>query len=103
MLEKPSKGSPCNGCGVCCLAEPCPVSKEIFKLPECPALEHDGTRYNCGLMIRPDRYLDLDSPQNYDGSGYIPIAIFALGNDFVAKYFRCLIGADVGVGCDSDD
>jgi len=22
---KPPLGAPCNGCGVCCLAEPCPV------------------------------------------------------------------------------
>ena len=22
---KPAEGAPCNGCGVCCLAEPCPM------------------------------------------------------------------------------
>ena len=22
---KPAEGAPCNGCGLCCLAEPCPL------------------------------------------------------------------------------
>ena len=28
---KPPEGAPCNGCGVCCLAEPCPVGMLVSR------------------------------------------------------------------------
>jgi hypothetical protein len=28
---KPATGSPCNGCGVCCLAEPCPLGMLVSR------------------------------------------------------------------------
>ncbi|MBQ0920722.1 hypothetical protein KBW71_20000 [Hydrogenophaga aromaticivorans] len=28
---KPVLGAPCNGCGVCCLAEPCPLGQVISR------------------------------------------------------------------------
>ncbi|WP_290900437.1 hypothetical protein [Aquabacterium sp.] len=57
---KPAEGAPCNGCGVCCLAEPCPVGMLISRKRQgaCDALvwsEASDTapaRYQCGLMLR---------------------------------------------------
>jgi hypothetical protein len=57
---KPPEGAPCNGCGVCCLAEPCPVGMLVSRKRHgaCDALvwtEAHGTspaRYQCGLMLR---------------------------------------------------
>ncbi|MDN3923005.1 hypothetical protein [Roseateles violae] len=51
---KPAPGQPCNGCGVCCLAEPCPVGivVSLRRHGACRALrwsEDDG-RYVCGLL-----------------------------------------------------
>ncbi len=57
---KPAWGSACNGCGVCCLSQPCPVGILVsLKLSgACHALRWDAaaTRYRCGLMastLRP--------------------------------------------------
>ena len=54
---KPPEGKPCNGCGVCCLAEPCPVGMVVslsLRGP-CAALRWDGEqrRYRCGLLGTP--------------------------------------------------
>ena len=54
---KPAEGQPCNGCGVCCLAEPCPVGILVSfrRHGACKALRwsDEQTRYVCGLMARP--------------------------------------------------
>ncbi|MBI2732700.1 MAG: hypothetical protein HYX44_05175 [Aquabacterium sp.] len=52
---KPAVGEPCNGCGVCCLAEPCPVGVIVSRKRHgaCKALvwsQSDG-RYFCGLLV----------------------------------------------------
>ncbi|POA97334.1 hypothetical protein C2134_15955 [Chromobacterium sinusclupearum] len=56
---KPAAGQPCNGCGVCCAAAPCPLSRLLLKhrAGPCPALEWDAPRYRCGLLQTPRRYL----------------------------------------------
>jgi hypothetical protein len=56
---KPATGQPCNGCGVCCLAEPCPVGMLVSRKRHgaCKALvwvEADR-RYRCGLMLAGQR------------------------------------------------
>ena len=52
--EKPVWGAACNGCGVCCLAETCPVGMVISgrRQGACRALRWDakGASYRCGLM-----------------------------------------------------
>jgi len=58
---KPAMGTPCNGCGVCCAAEPCPVSLALLwphKSP-CTALTWDDTnqRYLCGMATQPSKHL----------------------------------------------
>ncbi|MCE4536103.1 hypothetical protein LXT12_02360 [Pelomonas sp. P7] len=49
---KPAPGQPCNGCGVCCLAEPCPLGVVLSRRLRgaCVALRWDGARYLCGAL-----------------------------------------------------
>lgn len=51
---KPPEGAPCNGCGVCCLAEPCPVGMLVSRKRHgaCDLLRWSGAqgRYVCGLL-----------------------------------------------------
>jgi len=58
---KPVLGSPCNGCGVCCLAETCPAALLLFRRRRgpCPALAWDDTanRYQCDLVQAPGLHL----------------------------------------------
>lgn len=53
---KPAPGAPCNGCGVCCMAEPCPLGVVLSRrlAGRCVALRWNGARYVCGaLSARP--------------------------------------------------
>ncbi len=58
---KPAEGQACNGCGVCCLAEPCPLGMAWSGRREgaCAALHWSETslRYECGLVSRPVDHL----------------------------------------------
>ena len=51
---KPVLGTACNGCGVCCLAEPCPAGMlvSLRRRGACHALRwsDEERRYRCGLM-----------------------------------------------------
>lgn len=52
---KPALGQPCNGCGICCLAEPCPLGILLFRkrTGACPALRWDSAanHYRCGALV----------------------------------------------------
>jgi len=54
---KPALGAICNGCGVCCLSEPCPLGMLLSRRRHgrCIALRWDepGSRYRCGMVIGP--------------------------------------------------
>lgn len=63
--DYPGHGKPCNGCGICCRAELCPVGMAVFTptVPApshvpgpCPALEREGERFRCGLVNNPAKY-----------------------------------------------
>ncbi len=49
---KPAVGAACNGCGVCCLTEPCPLGILLSRRLQgaCTALQWDGARYVCGVL-----------------------------------------------------
>jgi len=55
---KPPIGAACNGCGVCCSAEPCPLGMllSLRGRGRCRLLRFDAerSRYRCGLMARVD-------------------------------------------------
>lgn len=58
---KPLLGAPCNGCGICCLAEPCPVGMLVSRRRRgaCAALRWDAAqvRYRCGMVSAPAEVL----------------------------------------------
>lgn len=51
---KPPLGAACNGCGVCCLAEPCPAGQllTLRRRGACRLLAWDAPqrRYRCSLL-----------------------------------------------------
>ncbi len=78
-------GAACNGCGVCCLAEPCPAGGllTLRRRGACRLLRWDeaAAMYRCGLL---------------DGSAFGPAAL----GRWIAARARRWIAA--GRGCDSD-
>ncbi|WP_310740843.1 hypothetical protein [Aquincola sp. J276] len=56
---KPAAGQPCNGCGVCCAAEPCPVGMLVSRrrTGRCRALVWQQGRYRCGMVSHTARHL----------------------------------------------
>jgi hypothetical protein len=58
---KPAVGAPCNGCGVCCAAEPCPLGMWLSRRRRgaCVALGWDEgvALYRCGALAAPARWL----------------------------------------------
>jgi hypothetical protein len=87
--SKPALGAPCNGCGVCCAALPCPLSRLLLghRTGSCPALQwrEAGQRYVCGMVLAPATFL-----------GWLPRRC----NAFAAR--RCARWIAAGIGCDSD-
>jgi hypothetical protein len=58
---KPPVGQACNGCGVCCADEPCPLGQLASRRRRgrCSALAWDERLglYRCGLLTRPAEHL----------------------------------------------
>ena len=86
---KPPEGAPCNGCGVCCAAEPCPIGMLVSgrRTGACVALSWnpDLGRYRCGLVETPAAVLPR-----------LPAALAPL----LSRLARRWISA--ASGCDSD-
>ncbi|MFT4012323.1 MAG: hypothetical protein QM682_02760 [Paracoccus sp. (in: a-proteobacteria)] len=87
ILAKPPHGQPCNGCGLCCMAERCPLAVVVFGPGDrCPALEDQGgLRFGCGLIANPLRYA--------------PRLVKRHGGAAVSAAAAVLVGA--GHGCDA--
>jgi hypothetical protein len=83
---KPAPGANCNGCGVCCAAEPCPLGMLLSRRRRgaCVALAWDepAARYRCGVLVQPRRWLR-----------WLPVT---LARHAAARWIAA------GQGCDSD-
>ena len=94
---KPALGSPCNGCGVCCLLEPCPLGVLLsgFRKGACRALrwQEDGHIYRCGAITDPQEVLAERLPSLWRPAA----ALVADGLPVLAKRWVC-----AGSGCDCD-
>jgi Fe-S-cluster-containing hydrogenase component 2 len=57
---KPAWGAPCNGCGLCCAAEPCPLGMLVSRRRRgrCAALLWSDAqqRHLCGMVTEPHRH-----------------------------------------------
>jgi len=64
---KPQIGTPCNGCGVCCLVAPCPLGMvlSLKRQGACDALRWStvGAQYRCGAVEAPQDVLEQALPQ----------------------------------------
>ena len=85
---KPAEGAPCNGCGLCCLAEPCPLGVLVSRRRRgaCVALRWSDVdqRYWCGMVTDPAGVTGLTHP-------WAVRAMSALARRWIAS----------GVGCDA--
>lgn len=85
---KPRFGEACNGCGLCCAAEPGGLALDLMRADPaaaCPALEWEAGRFYCGLIRWASRYLDL--PHDW-------------ADAHLGSVFSEALGA--GRGCDAD-
>ncbi|MCV2363795.1 hypothetical protein LNV23_10065 [Paucibacter sp. DJ1R-11] len=93
---KPARGLPCNGCGLCCLSEPCPIGVLVSRKRQgrCNALRWSAEerRYVCGMLSTPWRHLGATRPWANDAA--------RRRNRLLARLCRRWIAA--GVGCDAD-
>lgn len=88
---KPAPGRPCNGCGVCCLAEPCPVGMLVSRRRHgaCAALQWSDAqqRYLCGMLVAPLEVLGWQ--------GWVGPRLAALLSRASARFIAA------GIGCDA--
>lgn len=94
---KPASGAPCNGCGVCCLSEPCPLGMLLShrRTGACAAVRWDAAanQYRCGAMVDATAVLHQALPP---GLRWLASATAPL----LRRLARRWIAA--GQGCDSD-
>lgn len=90
---KPAWGAPCNGCGVCCLIEPCPIGLLLSRRRRgpCVALRwvEAERRYRCGAVAAPGEVLGW-------GQGPWGRGLSALARPVLARWIAA------GRGCDCD-
>ena len=63
---KPALGQACNGCGVCCLLEPCPLGQVLMRRRQgaCAFLAwHDASAsYRCTALTQPQQVARASLP-----------------------------------------
>jgi hypothetical protein len=94
---KPPMGAPCNGCGLCCLAEPCPLGVLLSRsrMGPCKALQwvEDQRQYRCGALS--------GASASQVSSWWMPLHRMQQAMGWLkARVLRRWIAA--GVGCDCD-
>ena len=94
---KPVMGGACNGCGVCCLLEPCPLGVVLsgYRQGPCRALRWDADAliYRCGAITAPREVLAQRLPHWLQWA--VPLLAGVLG-------VAALRWVAAGQGCDCD-
>lgn len=97
---KPAPGAPCNGCGVCCLLEPCPLGMILSRRRHgaCVAVHWDdeALQYRCGALMAPVKVLQQILPARLRRWAPWLSPGLAPGLAWLAKRWIA-----VGQGCDS--
>jgi hypothetical protein len=87
---KPPEAAPCNGCGVCCAAEPCPVGMLVSgrRSGACVALSWNPELglYRCGLVETPTAVLPR-----------LPAALAPLLSRLARRWISAASGCDSGL------
>ena len=93
---KPLAGAPCNGCGVCCLVEPCPLGVLLSRSRRgaCQALRWNAehARYQCGAVVAPADVVQRALPAGW--GVFLPVLV-----PLLPRVAMRWIAA--GQGCDS--
>ena len=94
---KPVEGAPCNGCGVCCLAQPCPLGMVLSgrRNGACAALRWEDvtSRYICGALVEPYAVVHGRMPK---GLGWLVRPFSAVLPRLAHRWIAA------GIGCDSN-
>ena len=94
---KPVLGAPCNGCGVCCLLEPCPLGVALSgtRQGRCHALRWDRRAliYRCGAITQPREVLAQRLP------AWLHWVVLPLASVLAVFAIRWVAA---GQGCDCD-
>ena len=94
---KPPFGGPCNGCGVCCLHQPCPIGVVLSarRHGPCSALRWHApeARYRCGAISQPSQVMADRLPRLMRRLA-VPLA------PLLAALARRSIALDAGCDCD---
>lgn len=86
---KPAEGAACNGCGLCCAAEPCPLGALVSRRRQgtCRALQwSDSGRYVCGLVSAPAEVL-----------AWLPAALAPLASLLARRWIASATGCDASL------
>ncbi|MES2950598.1 MAG: hypothetical protein V4858_18855 [Pseudomonadota bacterium] len=89
-------GAPCNGCGVCCLFEPCPLGMLLSRrrAGACDALRWDAeqVQYRCGAIVAPYAVMAQSLPR---GMRWLAPALAPVLRRAGLRWIAA------GIGCDS--
>ena len=84
---KPAESAPCNGCGVCCAAEPCPIGVLVSgrRSGACAALawSEAAQLYRCALVTDPSATLP-----------WLPVALAPLLSRLARRWISAASGCD---------
>lgn len=93
---KVPEGVACNGCGVCCLFEPCPLGVILSgtRIGACAALRWQDApgQYRCGAIVAPEDVLAASLPR---GTRWLTPLLAPLLRRWGARWIAA------GTGCDS--